>query len=343
MQFLKNAWYQAGWSDELHEGCLLARRILDQPVVLFRVAGHVHALVDRCAHRFAPLSRGRLEGNTVRCGYHGLGFDVSGQCVFNPHGPVPKAVRVNEFTVFEKHRAIWIWMGASELADPNAIVDLSFINRTPIKAEVRGYMPTRANYQLLSDNILDLSHTNYLHAESIGGLSQNTKMSVQEPHGRVFVRWTDFGAQPNNIQKAMMPGVEHVDNWVEVTWHAPAVMTLDAGAVPAGSEVAYEDHGVALHSMTPETFGTTHYFFFFARRRDLDNETLTAESRAMFSRAFFEEDKPMIEAQQERIETDSLWDMRPALLSIDAASVKARRRLERLVAQEAEKRAPSVI
>ena len=80
MIFLKNCWYVAAWDHELIDGKLLARTILEQPVLLYRgESGAVVALDDRCCHRGALLSKGRLEGDCVRCMYHGLKFDADRQ------------------------------------------------------------------------------------------------------------------------------------------------------------------------------------------------------------------------------------------------------------------------
>src|ERR1700736_5971695 len=113
--YLHNAWYVAAWSDDLADGQLLARTILKEPVVLYRKAdGHVAALQDRCPHRFAPLSMGKIvHGDCLQCPYHGLEFDASGACTLNPHGTknIPPRARVRSYPVTEKHKAIWIWMG----------------------------------------------------------------------------------------------------------------------------------------------------------------------------------------------------------------------------------------
>ena len=113
--YLRNAWYVAAWSDDLADGGVLGRTILKEPVVLYRKAdGNVAALQDRCPHRFAPLSMGKvLNGDRIQCPYHGLEFNSSGTCVLNPHGTknIPPRARVRSYPVTEKHKAIWIWMG----------------------------------------------------------------------------------------------------------------------------------------------------------------------------------------------------------------------------------------
>ncbi len=82
--FPRNGWYAAIWSKDLAE-TPVARTFLDQQVVLFRgKGGKPGALEDRCCHRAAPLSLGAVEGDNLRCGYHGLTFDTKGQCVHIP-------------------------------------------------------------------------------------------------------------------------------------------------------------------------------------------------------------------------------------------------------------------
>src|SRR4051795_5850477 len=78
--YLRNAWYVAAWSDDLVDGQLLPRKIMHEPVVLYRKPdGKIAALEDRCPHRFAPLSMGKVvRDDVVQCPYHGLEFDATG-------------------------------------------------------------------------------------------------------------------------------------------------------------------------------------------------------------------------------------------------------------------------
>jgi phenylpropionate dioxygenase-like ring-hydroxylating dioxygenase large terminal subunit len=84
--FVRNAWYVAAWADEIGERPF-ARRILNEPIVLFRDAsGTVAAIEDRCCHRGTPLAFGRVVAEGLECGYHGLIFDAAGKCVLVPGG-----------------------------------------------------------------------------------------------------------------------------------------------------------------------------------------------------------------------------------------------------------------
>jgi vanillate O-demethylase monooxygenase subunit len=83
--WLRNCWQVAAFAHEVIGGQLLARRICDESIVLFRALdGRAIAFEDRCPHRYAPLSKGTLIGDVLRCGYHGLCYDTSGKCVQIP-------------------------------------------------------------------------------------------------------------------------------------------------------------------------------------------------------------------------------------------------------------------
>ncbi|MCP5037947.1 MAG: Rieske 2Fe-2S domain-containing protein, partial [Rhodobacteraceae bacterium] len=84
MNYIKNAWYVAGWASEFNEE-LRRVVILEQPMVMFRASdGKVIALEDRCPHRLLPLSLGKRIDDTIQCGYHGMTFDCEGKCVRIP-------------------------------------------------------------------------------------------------------------------------------------------------------------------------------------------------------------------------------------------------------------------
>ncbi|WP_404714107.1 Rieske 2Fe-2S domain-containing protein [Sphingomonas sp. MMS24-J13] len=338
--WLRNAWYQAAWSADLAPGALLARTLLDEPVVIFRGReGSPAVLADRCPHRFAPLSMGRIEADGVRCGYHGLAFGGNGHCIANPHGPITRALQVRAYPTIERHGAIWVWMGEDELADPASLPRLDFIDETPEAGRIQGYMPTQANYQLIVDNILDLSHADYLHPTTLGGMMTAADVHITEQEGRVRTAWTalDLAEAPPPF-RAQVPPSSNMDIRISVEWQAPATMMLCVTTMPAGTPPTPADESWTLHSMTPETATRTHYFYCATRRRKLDDTNLTSAIRNAIEQAFQREDKPMLEAQQARIGTPDLLDLGPAMLSIDNGAVRARRLLARLIDRESEPR-----
>ena len=338
MKWLLNCWYVAAWADELGSGGRLARTFLDMPVLLWRTdAGRVHALEDRCAHRFAPLSRGKIEGGGVTCGYHGLAFDgTTGRCIHNPHGPVVSSLLVRAYPVAERHKLLWIWMGDPAKADDRTIPDLSFIDACGVHAFSKGYMQAKADHHLLEDNILDLTHGDYLHADTLGGGSfTRTRADVEERGDKVFVQWVAKNETPFPIFKPQLPNPDMlVDMTTDVLWHPSGVMLLNSWIAPAGEPPERAITSANAHIMTPETKVSTHYFYCNSRSFRTDDADYNEAFAANLGVAFQTEDKPMIEDQQRRVSDVDLMDLRPALLPIDIAAVRARRIYRRLVDAE---------
>ena len=333
MTWLSNCWYQVGWTDDLPAGGSFAKTILGASVLFYRGEdGQIAALLDRCPHRFVPLSAGTFKANVVTCPYHGLAFGSDGRCVNNPHGPITSTMRVRSFPVVERHTAIWFWPGDEAAADPGQIPDLSFIDQTPETARIRMDIPTACNYQLLIDNIMDLSHADYLHPTTLGGMMTDAKMRSREDGDDVVVEWTADNCVPApGFASATSPDGK-VDVWIRVRWRAPGVMILSSSIVPAGTE-----HNVStttLHNMVPETEDSTHYFMCTTRSFELENEGVTAAIQANAEQAFLREDKPMLELQRQGMAGEDFWDLKPVLLPIDAAAVRVRRKLAALLAAE---------
>lgn len=336
MPFLKNTWYLAAWSEEVG-ATPLARTIADVPIALFRdESGAAAAVLDMCPHRFVPLSRGRVEDGMLVCGYHGLGFGRDGACRRNPHGPIVSSLAVRAFTLVERHAALWLWLGDPAAADPAKIPDLSFIDQTPPESRASGYLVNTANYLLMVDNIMDLSHADYLHPDTLGGgINTRTKGKVEEQGDRVTIRWHADNELLPPVQNAFLPEPgQRADFRNEVTWHPPGVMVQRLAFGPTGRMATEGADSLTVHAMTPESKDRTHYFFCHTGDALRANPGLTPQIRAVLLAAFGNEDSPMLAAQQERIGDADFWSLKPALLPIDTGAVQARRRMDRLIAEE---------
>ena len=343
MVYLRNCWYVAAWRHEVGEA-LLARTILDEPILLFRRSdGDVVGLTDRCPHRFAPLHVGKRVGDTIQCAYHGLRFDSGGRCVFNPqgNGATPAALNLRRYPVVERHGAVWIWPGEAALADAATIPDYWFLDGRPALARVEGYLHTRANYELLADNILDLGHVDFLHEGSLGCEATAKAKPRTRQHGSVVTceRWMPNDRQgplPNLLFERDGP----VDAWIDVAWQPPALMTLRFGVTDVGGSREAGRETLNVHFMTPETTRTTHYFWASCRAFRIDEAGLNEMLHAGATAAFVTEDKPMIEAQQTMIGEADFASLGPVLLPGDAAAGLARRTLASLITAEAQAAAP---
>ena len=198
--FIRNTWYVAGWGEEVPYEGFLARTIINVPLALWRDAeGAVVAFEDMCCHRGAPLSRGRREGDCVRCLYHGLLFDRSGRCIEVPsQDSVPANTRVRTFPVVERHRWIWIWMGDADRADPALIPDTHWLD-DPQWRSLDGYTRYETNYLPICDNLLDLAHLPYVHPTTLGGSEDYARSSAtveRLERGVKVTRWAMDTAPP---------------------------------------------------------------------------------------------------------------------------------------------------
>jgi phenylpropionate dioxygenase-like ring-hydroxylating dioxygenase large terminal subunit len=341
MSFLRNAWYVAAWADEVAPGALIHRTLLNEPVLLFRDSkGEPHALIDRCPHRFAPLHRGKHLGDRIQCGYHGLEFNSEGRCVHNPHSDerIPGAVRVKSYPLCERHSFLWIWMGEASGADPATIPDFSF--QDPAESYVgKRYLLARAGYLLEVDNILDLSHIQFVHPTTLGSgdVSKGHYASSVDGETVWSKRSTHAEVMPEFLYRARnIPSGVPCDRWIDVRWNAPANMALFAGAVPTGEPRTAQAGVSQAHVFTPETVSSTHYWFGISFPRSLGEvgERMAREQVDGLRVPFEEEDLPMLEAQQRNIDQMSPAQCRPLLFKIDAASAHARKILERKLAAE---------
>jgi phenylpropionate dioxygenase-like ring-hydroxylating dioxygenase large terminal subunit len=338
--FIRNAWYIAAWEDELGEKPL-ARRILNEPVVLFRdKSGKAAAIADRCCHRGTPLSLGEVVEAGLQCGYHGMVFDGAGKCVHIPgQDKIPDKAFVPSYPVVERDRFIWIWMGEAAQADPARIVAAPWHNDTEHWGHRHATIPIKGSYLLMVDNLMDLTHLGYVHKRTVGGNPSqhvDAKMeTARTQNGVRFVRWM-LASPPPPTYVAAYGFKGTVDRWQEFEWVAPSSVLQWTGAKDAG-QGAYEgdrDGGFEFklfHGLTPETETSCLYFWSAAigfKPRDAKANDDFAAALALT----FDEDKAIVEEQQRRLtEFGENW-----LTNIvsDATRVQMRRIFDDLVANE---------
>jgi vanillate O-demethylase monooxygenase subunit len=330
--FVRNAWYVGAWADEVDS--IMARRICGDAIVFFRHEGVVVALQDRCVHRAAPLRLGKLVPEGIQCGYHGLVFNGSGRCVHIPvQEQIPSRAAVRAYPVVEKDAMVWIWMGDPAAADPGLIPDFPYHDdneKWPFKGTV---FHIKANYQLIADNLMDMTHLAYVHVTTLGGVSPlHTKAETRvenTPRGVHYVRWMTGMTPSPTFQKALaFKGT--IDRWQDFEFIAPGAIVQHSGAVDAGMGGFDKERPAGgfqvrlFHGMTPETETTSHYFWSVANRYRPYDATAT---ETVFNDAYraFKEDQIILEAEQEAIS-----DMGEAGL-LDIASDRSRRQMRRAV------------
>lgn len=339
MSFLRNSWYVACMASELDEGPL-ARTVLGEKLVIFRSDDGVPGvLADVCPHRFVRLSSGKVVGNAIQCPYHGLRFDAAGACVHQPFeqgAPAPHN-RVRAYPVIERGGLVWMWAGNPERADPSLIPASLDVLHDPALKTVHGYLRIAGNYQLVTDNLLDLSHVDFIHPEArLPEGFGNYENKVEQKGDQVFNWLWKPNSTPNYIQAAMRESTsEKADVFSHMEWNAPALMMLRTGLQDPGEPEGSDLNLPSAHLLTPETETSTHYFWTVSRDRRKDDASIDELYLTALTHIFSTQDGPMIEQAQEAMgdETD-LFAHHPVILSSDAAAVRARRILQKLIRQE---------
>jgi phenylpropionate dioxygenase-like ring-hydroxylating dioxygenase large terminal subunit len=305
---VQNCWYVAAWASELPPGGILGRTLMGRPLVLWReLRGTAHAMEDRCPHRQAPLSRGRLEETGLRCMYHGLVFNGSGRCVAIPSERAVPNLVTPVVPLVERHALLWFWAGDPAAADPDYIPDTHWLD-DPAWVGAPGYVRYDAPQQLIIDNLLDFSHLAFVHETTLGGSMDWAKIPPRVHRHRKGVT-VEFLHKNQPIPPylkdvASFPGP--VDRWTNYDWLIHGnILSIDHGIAPHGTvttEVHPENaiHHHSVQALTPETVASTHYFWSLPRDYALENEEVTRILHEQVARAF-DEDKTMIEAQARNI------------------------------------------
>jgi nitrite reductase/ring-hydroxylating ferredoxin subunit len=340
--FLRNWWYVAAWSHQIRPGEIAARTILGEPVVFYRTStGEVAALEDRCCHRFAPLSRGRLEGDDIRCMYHGIKFSAAGKCVEIPaQDQIPAAVKVRTYPVVEKDRWVWVWMGDTALAD-TSLVPRALGHEDPGHLIGTGQLSYEANFQLIHDNLLDLTHLSFVHEKTLarGSMSWGTARPIVSPleRGVRVARWLRGRSTPPYVGAAQQAW----DSWASFDFVVPGLFLLTTSGYPTGTADEFPEGPdglrepgwviVTSQAITPITDRSTIYYYSGGQlKRHADAALIDAQIEA-FGVAFLE-DKSMIEAQQQVI--DRSPGRSPMTLQFDRSVAHFRRLLVGLIREE---------
>ncbi len=340
--FLRNAWYVAAWESEVGDAPF-GRRILGEPVVLFRTPDGIAALEDRCCHRHLPLSMGRVVDDRVQCGYHGLEFDRTGACVRVPgQSRIPPGAEIRSYPAVQRYGWVWIWPGEPEKADEALLPDWWWCESADWRViPGRGGTPMHvdANYMLISDNLFDVAHLTYVHPTSIGNDAIVDFPSRTERSDRRVVM-TRFipDRPPAPFWKKAGAFEGNVDRWAITTTDLPCYIVNDAGSVRVGSGMTPggvdEADGVEMKVMsvpTPETETSTHYFYAHARHFKVASPEWDEIYRNQFT-SVFEEDRVVLEAQQARM--TSMPGANEIDINSDAPNIQVRRILDELIAEE---------
>ncbi len=336
--FVRNAWYVGALAKDVSRQ-LFSVRMLDERLVLYRREdGRPVALEDSCPHRRLPLSKGRLIGDQVECGYHGLTFDCSGACTKAPGvAQIPKSAVVRSYPCTERYGMVWVWMGDPALADESSLIHIPEWDRADWGVNSGDAMELQCNYLYVTDNLLDPSHVSWVHQSSFGnadsiGLPLEVKLAE---NGVTVSRWSrDVEVAPFYQKFVKFSGKCDRKQQYEVRF--PSLAVIRAVFLPAGT--ATEDPAQfhpdvflmdSYNFLTPIDDNSTRYFWFQLRNFSPDDEAVST----VFNhdvRSAFQEDKQVLEEVHKNLK------LRPAALDLplDSGPMRFRRRIKQLIEAE---------
>ena len=310
--YLNDVWYCAALDSEISRSPL-RRMICSEPIVFYRTeAGEVIALEDRCSHRQAPLSLGRVVDDNIQCMYHGFMFNGKGACIYIPHvKATPKSARIRTYPAVERWGYVWLWRGDVAAADPDLIPSLPW-TQDPAWRNVYFYWHVKANFQIAADNLLDESHTDFLHRKTIGsdtGMEgqEGTQSLTSRVEGRtVHCTRKVIGTKLSPVAAKWAGSEKLVTRSNTQMWEAPNTIHM---LMQFKNEET--DRSVHMeHIMTPETETSTHYFLNWTRNFTIENEAYPTDSDVRSAHTLVDgsaagivdtDDIPMMEAIQRNL------------------------------------------
>lgn len=314
--YIRNCWYAAGLAHEFAPEVLTAHRIAEKPIVVWRTnAGKAVAFDDRCCHKRFPMSQGRfLEDGILECAYHGLCYDESGRCVAIPSAPgrpIPAKARLRPVPVIEQDGVVWVWPGDPELAESRRPPRTPEIGSDDWQTVDSGPMQTPANYLLLIENLLDVSHFYPLHEGNIGD-KENSLIPVNLEEGEVD--GNEFVRTIREVQNYKQPpflvdwfGYDVIDRRHTHCMASPGLTHVVMQLAPPGELGTDRDRGYVLyHTHTPVNDGNHVWRWIVNFKKE---HTSAGDSNVPLTERFSEmfptvvaEDLWALEKQQEMIE-----------------------------------------
>ncbi|MET9428080.1 aromatic ring-hydroxylating dioxygenase subunit alpha [Streptomyces sp. NPDC003036] len=340
--FVRDQWYVAAYGREVGRE-LLGRTVLGEPILLYRTEdGRAVAMSERCVHRRFPLSQApsRLDGDRVVCGYHGFTYGTDGGCTFVPgQQRIPRTARLKTYPVVEQDSFVWVWIGDREPGD--TLPPRAPWMDSPDYTVVSGMEPIDADYGLLVDNLMDLSHETYLHGGYIGTpevAETPITTEVDDSAGIVRVRrhMDDAECPPFYAKSTGIEG--RITRWQDIEYHAPSLYLLHSRIAPLGAPGPHPDgsdphafHVEVVYGITPSTEQTVYDFWAVARDFALHDQGVTEFLRGN-NHTVVMQDVVALNVLQRSLDTEKAG-YQELSINIDTGGLAARRLLARL-AQE---------
>jgi phenylpropionate dioxygenase-like ring-hydroxylating dioxygenase large terminal subunit len=336
--FLRNTWYVAGWDHEISRAPKQIE-VLGEKIVVYRTGdGRPVALEDACPHRKLPLSMGRLIGDHLECGYHGMTFDCAGGCVRVPgQDHISPSANIKAYPTESRWGLVWIWMGDPALADPATIIEVEHYDDPKWGVNRGAAIDVECNYLLITDNLLDPSHVAWVHQSSFGSAAcEEEPLNVDVSDSGVTVsRWM-MDVEPAPFYAKLLAFEGNCDRKQHYEVRYPSLALIKAIFTPAGTGgpqgLLHAEHFVmdSYNFMTPVNEKQTRYYWFQMRNVKPDCEE-TSKYMSESVKLAFEEDRVILNAVQKGLDEA---DRPPVVIALDAGPNRFRKRIERMIEAE---------
>jgi phenylpropionate dioxygenase-like ring-hydroxylating dioxygenase large terminal subunit len=333
-EFPINQWYVIAYSREIGR-TPIRRECLGDPLILYRTeSGSPVALFDRCPHRGMPLSKGKLIGDVIQCGYHGFEFGADGKCSKIPSGGgLPTTMCVRAYPLSERAGWIWIWMGEAARADLSLLP-----NHEEMGLEGSGWYPdpgihveVNANYLLPLENLADATHITYLHHGLIdtGNVaSMPYRLEVDDRRVKVSRDFINEAMPPILAQVFHLRG-ERITRTLELTTFVPNVVMIRNSFIEVDVADPQQRVNTLLVAVTPGNLKHTHEFSAFGNNYPQQHPTRFDDLKTILM-----EDVVAIEEIQSLF--DRLGTKRCPEISVrsDEPAIRVRRLITQMIQRE---------
>ena len=338
VNYPRDCWWVAATREEVTRKPL-GRVLLGQPIVLYRKEdGSVVALEDRCAHRWAPLSIGKVVGDDIVCGYHGFTYAADGRCRHIPtQSVIPAKAMVRAYPVRESGPFVWVYTGNPErLADVLAPPDLEWCD-DPAWVVASGSYELRANYMALKENVLDLTHFSFVHEKTfqIMDFLQAPQVSVEGDRVSYEIAFRDMELPPIYAESTGIGQEKRATRVFRGSFVSPAIQEATVEVIdPSPAEGRRARFNVrVMHFTTPASMNQTYYWWI--RAQDFGHSPGLRDHLQATVQAAFDEDKIVLESTQALIEADERHRKAPEVsIRADEAGIRIRRVVDQMMRRE---------
>jgi 5,5'-dehydrodivanillate O-demethylase len=231
-RFMRSFWQPICLAVEVETGRTRREKIMGQFITLYRGEnGALYAVADRCPHRGTQLSAGWVEGDCLRCFYHGWKFSGDGECVEQPaeKDSFKDKIRIDSYPVREYLGMVFVYLGEGETPEFPRYPELEDERAGELVQGARAPVP--CNFFQRIENAADQVHVAFAHRDVFGteGVAGVPDYTVEETSYGICTRGKRPGKQDGlthfhmpNINVLMVPPGKGETDWAtNIAWRVP--------------------------------------------------------------------------------------------------------------------------